>query len=410
MVFDGFRWVPDMGGIQTRECIKRQLEATYEGVRARKNPEVTNKAHGLLAGSKVTAVISMVQSDHCLKAEVSEFDAISELINFQNGTLNLKTMGLSNHDPEDMLTKVGKGSYAPGVGCPQFDEFLGSVLPLEHQFFVLRLLGYSMLGKPLEQVLAIFTGIGANGKSTLLNTVAYVLGDYATNVEPSSLLQQKGERVRNDVARLNGARFVGTSELAIGQVLDAPLIKRFTGGDRITARALYKEYFEFEAAFVVFMATNALPVINGGDEALARRLLIVPFTTTVPAERRDPELPRKLKEEAPGILNRLLEGLKDYLENGLAVPEDIKKEAAKFCASSDMLEIFLEEKCEIGSSNTVGSADLIRHYRTWNEANGLRPFSTPQFNSEISKKLGLSSKKTKTGKVWQGFRLRPPVF
>jgi len=153
------------------------------------------------------------------------------------------------------------------------------------------------------------------------------------------------------------------------------------------------------------MATNAMPVIDGGDSALARRLIIVPFQFVVPEDKRDPELPRKLREEAPGILNRLLEGMREYKEIGLCVPDDLKREAARFCKSSDMLGMFLDEKCDLDPEYTTGSAQLYRSYKRWTDCNGLHPLSTPQFKQELTKRLGHTTRKTKNGAQWPGVRL-----
>ena len=405
MFWEGRRWTPDTSGIRLREHIKGQLEAVFAGIMSQGDPDSTKKARLLLTNSKVNALAALVQSDDCLRANVAEFDIVEDVVNLRNGTLDLGTLDLDCHQPADLLSKVANAEYHPDAECPHFDALLESTLPVEHRRFVLRLFGYALLGKPLAQVFAIFTGKGANGKSTLLNAVASALGDYATNVEPSSFIRQKSERVRNDVARLKGARLVGTSELAVGEVLDAALVKRFTGGDTITARALFKEYFEFKPEFVVFMTTNALPVIDGGDQALGRRLLIVPFSSVISEEERDHDLPEKLRNEASGIFNRLLEGLREYRKMGLAVPEDIMMEAAKFCVSSDMLGTFLDEKCELGTNFSVGAAEIYRRYKSWNESNGLRPLSMPQFKQELTKNLGASPKKTKKGVVWSGVRL-----
>lgn len=406
MNWAGTNWNSDMNGSRTREIVKQQLEAIYEGIKSTGDTDTINKARTLLSAGKVNATMGLIESDQILRADVAEFDLIKEILNVTNGTLDLQTLDLDRHEPTDLLTKVAKPAYDPTATCPHFDELLRATMPADHATFVLRLFGYALLGNPVEQVFAIFSGMGANGKSTLLNAVANALGDYSTNVEPSSFIKQKNERVRNDLARLKGARLVSTSELATGEILDAALVKRFTGGDNITARALYKEYFEFQAEFVVFMTTNALPVIDGGDAALGRRIIIVPFRNVIPEGERDRHLPRKLEEEASGILNRLLEGLAEYRRVGLDIPYDLKAEAAQFCVSSDMLAIFIEEECESDPDATVRAQILYFRYQTWCGANGLRAMSQPQFRREMIKKIEKSPTKTKAGSMWPGMRMR----
>ena len=166
------------------------------------------------------------------------------------------------HEANDLLTKMANVDFDPTAECPNFKKVLAQSLPFEHRAFMLRYLGYSLMGEPREQIFAIPYGVGANGKSTLINAVQHALGDYAANVEPTTLMKQKSEKVRSDVERLQGVRLAITSELGMGEILDAPLIKRFTGGDKITARALYKSEIEYTAKFSLVMTTNSLPVIN----------------------------------------------------------------------------------------------------------------------------------------------------
>ncbi len=350
----------------------------------------------------------MAASDDLLRTSFERFDAKTNLFNLQNGTLDLETRSFRSHDAGDLITKIAKASFDPEAGCPEFDKLLNDSLPKEHQDFVLRLFGYTLLGNPQEQVFILFYGPGANGKSTLVNAVTHAIGDYAANVEPSTFIKQKNPGIRNDLARLKGARMVATSKLATGEILDAPLVKRITGGDPITARYLHKEHFEFDPEFVMFMTTNALPVINGADGAMGRRITLVPFDRVIPEERRDPALPKKLMAEASGILNRLLEGLEDYLENGLAIPDDLKAAAARYVQSADMIYSFIEDECVVTPEGKVGSKALHLEYSVWCRQNGLKPISQPQFKSELMKKPSITTARTKAGWVWSGVSLRRP--
>ena len=184
----------------------------------------------------------------------------------------------------------------------------------------------------------------------------------------------------------------------------------FTGGDIITARALYKEYFEFQPAFVVFMTTNALPVIDGADAALGRRVVLVPFRNVIGEEDRDKGLPAKLRAEASGIFNRLLQGLADYRRVGLAIPEDLKAEAADYTETSDMIAAFLVAEYDTAPGENVGARLLYMTYQQWCGENGLRPMSQPQFRPEMIKKLGYAPKKTNAGAIWPGLRGRKPTI
>ena len=199
---------------------------------------------------------------------------------------------------------------------------------------------------------------------------------------------------------------VATSELSTGEILDAALVKRITGGDTIAARALYKEHFEFRAEFVMFMVTNNLPVIDGGDRALARRLILVPFNNIIPAEKCDPELPAKLQAEANGIFNRLLGGCTDYLESGLQVPDALMAAAAGYVEGSDLLQEFLNDCCVFDSKQQTPASTLYQSYRHWAERAGTKPYAQPTFKAELTKRTNLNQKRTNKGNVWPGVGLQ----
>jgi putative DNA primase/helicase len=351
--------------------------------------------------------MSLIVPDPLVRAEIDDFDKNVSLFNVRNGTYDFSIGKLRPHQAEDMLTKVANVDHVPEAGCPVFLKVLGQSLPDEHADFLLRYLGYALQGDPKEQVFAILHGAGANGKSTVINAVSYLLGDYVANVEPSTLIKQKSERVRTDIARLHGVHLAVTSELATGEILDAPLVKRLTGNDLITARALYSSEFEFKPKFSLVMTTNALPVIDGADDALTRRIILIPFSNVVPEAERDSTLNSQLKSEASGIFNLLLIGLQDYHEQGLAIPDDIREERSRYAASSDMLASFLSDETVEDDAGTAKAADLYNRYRHWCGMSGLRCLSSPQFKRELIKK-GYESKRSSSGNAWLGLRLRKP--
>jgi len=185
--------------------------------------------------------------------------------------------------------------------------------------FLQRATGYSLTGETSEQCLFILHGSGANGKSTFVETIHALLGDYGQKTETKSFMQRQSEGVRNDLARLKGARFASAVEIGRGQKLDEALIEEATGGDRIAARFLFKELFEFQPQFKLFLACNHKPEIRGTDEGIWRRVKLVPFDVTIPPKERDKRLLVKLRAELPGILNWALEGCQQWLG---ALPED----------------------------------------------------------------------------------------
>ncbi|MBY6155924.1 phage/plasmid primase, P4 family [Pseudooceanicola nitratireducens] len=408
MFFDGKRWVQEGASARVAEAIKELLKNLHLSVVASGDVERIKIAKSLLSASRVKRINELVASAPGVFRNLAEFDAPGPLLNLQNGVLNLDLMELQPHDPAHCFTKLANVAYDPDATCPTFDRFVDDIMPKETQNFLMRLFGYALLGNPTRQVFTIVHGGGSNGKSTLINIVEHIFGDYARSAEPSTFIRQRNERVRDDLARLKGARMVATSELATGEILDAALVKRLTGGDTITARSLYKEAFEFKPQFTLFMVTNALPVIDGGDSALARRLVLVPFEATI--QNRDASLPDRLRAEASGIFNRILAGLADYRENGLKVPESVSHAAERYAAESDLIAAFLEDQCELIDTASCGSSDLYRSYRNWCRNSGYSQMSQNIFRQEIIKRTGIAPKRTSKGMVWPGIGLLPRPF
>ena len=404
--YDGRSWLQDVQGVRSKERIKTEIEMYVESIRSGGNLDAAGDARKYLTNAKVKAVLELVQTDPAVLTGIEKFDSNPQLLNLKNGTIDLASGILRPHAAEDLLTKVANVECTPSADCPLFKKVLYQSLPHEHAAFLLRYFGYALVGEPIEQVLAILHGAGANGKSTIVNAVSHLMGGYAANVEPGTLIKQKTEKIRTDIARLHGVHLAVTSELATGEILDSALVKRFTGGDTITARALYSLEFEFKPKFSLVMTTNALPVIDGADAALARRLILVPFRNVVPEAERDPRLSERLKSEASGIFNLLLAGLQEYRDIGLDLPGDLKKEVAQFAASSDMLASFLSDEAQEMSGTDLKSSVLYASYSHWCVMRGLRRLSSPVFKRELEKK-GYLSKRTRSGQVWVGLRLRP---
>lgn len=404
--YDGKRWTNDPEGAHAKEQIKNRLEKFYQEAVSSGDLETIKVARTLRTASKIKKVFDLVSTDPRVFRDFRDFDQQEAEINLANGTLCLSGLSLRPHLPTDCITRLADVEFEPAAKCPEFARFLSATLSDELRDFVLRLFGYTLLGNPKEQVFIIFHGPGSNGKSTLVDVIASVLGDYSTNVEPSSFIRQKNAGVRDDLARLKGARMVATSELTTGEILDAALVKRMTGGDVITARALYKEHFEFRPQFVIFMTTNAMPVIDGGDRALARRLIMVPFTNVISAEQRDPDLPAKIRSEKSGILNLLIEGLTSYRKAGLSAPKGVTDDVARYVASSDLIQAFLDDQCSLGDGEKTAAMLLYNAYQGWCIGNGTKPLSQPIFKQEITKRTGIIQRRTSKGLEWPGVSLR----
>jgi len=408
MVYSNGRWRKSSEGHSALQATKDFIDEVKASLEARMADgpddfaEQLAKRIGATRTRKfINAVLALAKVDPLVCCDANLFDAQSDLLNFPNGTLELDTMMFREDDPEDFITKQTSIPFDARATCPTFDRVLAEVLPdQEVRRFLLQLLGYALTGKPLEQILVFIIGPGRTGKSLIFGIVQHLLGDYAANAEPSSFMRNSNQSIRNDLARLAGVRMALTSELGQGDILDAALVKRLSGADKITARFLHKEHFEFEPEFTLFMLSNHEPVINGADEGLARRILIVPFENVVPADNVDPHLAVKLRTEGSGIMNRLLEGLKDYQENGLCIPGSIRARTDRYLKSSDLIGQFLEHLAEgCGTSGWQAASFIHGMYVRWCNENGYKPMSSNIFGLELAARK-LEKKRTNRGYSW----------
>lgn len=410
--WDGQRWDANKGAVKASEAIKRVLTEFKEGLRA-SDPD-DKRAGSLCSARAVRNMTDLAVTDDLLQISPSDLDANSDLLNLRNGVLHLPSGELRPHDPGDLLTMLAGVKLDAEAECPIFDAFMERIQPdPEVRGFILRILGYALLGDPTEHKLFIFHGRGRNGKSVLLESVKHIFGDYAKSVEPSSFVESRSERIRSDIARLVGARLVTASELNPGQKLDASLTKKLTGGDTVTARGLYQAEFEFRPAFVPIMATNSLPIVMGNDEALARRLVLVAFDEIIPESEVDLSLPRKLRSEAPGIFQAMLRGLADYRANGLSVPSKVRGATADFIARSDLIRTFVDETLIPETGGHVGSTAIYQRYQMWAIGEGVHPMSKTQLQGELAKKLGDKVKDRKSqswGYLGWAFASQQPRF
>ncbi len=320
--WDGRRWARDTLGV-----VRKMAQDVHTFVRAEaaaaENPQVADAlwkhAKYTAKSSAITAFLRETEPMCAERAEV--FDRIPDRVNCRNCTLDFSRIDgdlphHGDHSSANYLTRLIPHDWHLGARRVAWENFLEDVLPdAEVRAFVQRALGYSLLGHTREQCFFILHGTGCNGKSVFLNTIKSVLGeDYARQADPECFMAGRGPTTRNDLARLQGVRFVTAVESGDGHRLDESLIKSITGGDAVQARFLYREYFEFVPQFKLWLATNHPPRIRGTDHAIWRRVMLVPFTVTIPGDRRDPALQDTLLREAEGILDWLVGRMRRVLQ------------------------------------------------------------------------------------------------
>jgi putative DNA primase/helicase len=265
--------------------------------------------------------------------------------------------------------------------------------------------GWALTGNIEEQTMFILYGSGANGKTTFLNTILHLLGDYALATPTESFMKKNGDQNTNDIARLRGTRFVTTTEAEQGRRLSEPLIKKITGNDQMTARFLYGEYFNFTPTFKIFMATNHKPVIKGTDHGIWRRIKLIPFTTTIPEEKQDKNLEQKLRQEASGILNWLLKGTARWRREGLKAPAVILNATDEYRAEMDVIGNFLKERVVQKKELTIRIRELYKAYSDWCDDNKEHAVSERFFTMRL-KEMGYEQCRTAEARYWAGLALK----
>ncbi|MER1998394.1 MAG: phage/plasmid primase, P4 family, partial [Lysinibacillus sp.] len=302
----------------------------------------------------------------------SEFDTDKYLFNVENGVVDLRTGELKQHDRELKLTKFTNVSYDKNTDCPTWMAFLDQIFQGDKDLieYMQRLIGYSLTGEITEQIMVFLIGGGSNGKSTFINTIKDLMGEYGKQAKSDTFIKKKETGANNDIARLVGSRFVSAIESEDGEQLSEAFVKQITGGEPVLARFLRQEYFEFIPEFKVFFTTNHKPVIKGVDEGIWRRIKLVPFNLQLPKEKRDLKLPEKLSLEMPGILNWAIEGCLKWQADGLKEPMAVKKATGDYKEDMDILGPFLYERCHISPSQKILAKELYEVYSNWCYANG----------------------------------------
>jgi putative DNA primase/helicase len=353
-------------------------------------------------------MIAAVKSEPGISILPAQLDSFPWLLNCQNGTLDLKTGALRPARREDLLTKIVPHEFltGPEAECPLFEEFLWRVCDENADLirFIRRLFGMALVGQSIEQVLPIFFGRGANGKSVLIETMLYVFGDdYGYKAPPDLLIVKKNEAHPAERAELHGRRFVACVETEENRRLSESLVKELTGSDSITARQFYQKFFTFRPSHTVFLVTNHRPIVKGTDEGVWRRPKLVPFTVTIPPDEQDRHLTDKLKAEAPAILSWCVHGCLQWQAEGLGEPETVKAATAEYRASQDVLAAFFDECCVFGEQYTAKAADVRKRYETWCDQNGERPVSGRKFGEVLTERE--VRRYTNNGTWYDGFGL-----
>lgn len=335
----------------------------------------------------------------------------------KNGMVNLKTGQRSIRMPNQYLRHTSPISWQ-GLDCPapRFEKFLDEIFDGDKDLieFLQRLLGYSMLGQPVEHCLPIFVGNGRNGKDTLLETLAYVLGNLAGSVNQDVIIGvdsvYSAGAAKPHLMTLIGKRLVWVSETGSEAPLNAARVKMLTGGGQITARALHQNEITFSPTHVLILSTNFLPQIKGSDYALWERILVIRFPFSFvdapsnPNERlRDRQLREKLKAEASGIAAWLVRGCLMYQKDGLHQPDSVRQNTRAYEEESDVVRRFLNERMEYGNDYKIQANALHKEYEQWATENNMQMLGQRNLSQRIEQ-LGYPKQRKGQGILYYGFR------
>lgn len=412
LFWDGRRWeVDETGGTRAyamaytmvRGMQKEAADSEDEEVRKQLGPW----AHKCETRSRIENIVAMAKTFPVLNVTPTQLDSHLGLLNLSNGTFDLSAGTLSAHRREDLLTRMIEIPYSDSADCPKFMAFLDRVLAGDVALiqFVVKALGYSLTGWTHEQCFFFLHGDqGNNGKSTFVETILRILGDYGRQTPTETLMARKDPGISNDIARLKEGRFVAAPETEDGARLNEGLIKRLTGGDTITARYMHQEFFEFKPQFKIWMSGNHKPVIRGVDDAIWRRVVMIPFQVVIPAEERNPDLHDELWQEREGILGLMIDGCKRWRADRLGRPESISNVVKDYREEMDVLGAFLNECTVHEVGEEVKASVLYEKYTNWTKRTGEWTMPQKRFGQAMASR-GETSQRTKIGYVYPGRKL-----
>ena len=364
----------------------------------------------LSAARTASSVELMARSDRRHAATIDQWDSDPWLLNTPGGVVDLRTGRTHAANPDWHMTRCTAIAPDETAHCPTFMTFLdritgGNVLL---QAYLQRVAGYCLTGITKEHAMFFGYGTGGNGKGVYLNTIVSIMATYAVTADPDTFTAQKNGRHLTELARLMAARFVVSQETEEGKPWAEARIKSVTGGDPITANFMRQDHFTFTPQFKLFMAGNHKPGIQNVDEAMRRRMNLIPFDVTIPKEERDADLPQKLRAEWPGILRWMIAGCLDWQQVGLRQPATVTSATDEYFESEDALGMWMAESCVINHHSDTQVMELFTSWSAWAKNAGEEAGSKKRFSQKLTSR-GFALRKATGGiRMISGIRLMRP--
>ncbi len=397
MIWDGRKWATDdtLAGFDHARAICRSAAAECNKQKVASN---------LASAKTVAAVERLAKADRAIAATVTQWDQDPWLLNTPDGVINLRTGKRGPHNPMDYLTSIT--SVSPAGKCPIFQRFLERITDgdIELQNFLKRVAGYALTGATSAHAMFFLYGTGGNGKGVFINALSGILNDYHRTSPIETFTATSFAQHPTELAGLRGARLVTSNETEENRRWAEARIKALTGGDKISARFMRQDFFEFTPQFKLVIAGNHKPGLRSVDEAMRRRLHLIPFTVTIPAQERDPDLGDKIRAEWPGILAWMIEGCLEWQRIGLAPPAAVTNATAEYLSAEDTIGNWIEAECDRDPNAWSATTELYSAWKSWADRSSEHAGTTKAFTQKMVDR-GFIQHRVTTGRGFYGLRL-----
>jgi putative DNA primase/helicase len=409
-------WARAQGG-EVERAGKQVVESLWIEVAAETDPDRQRALakFALVAQSarSIRNMLALAETELGIALPPDALDRDPWLLNCLNGTLEQRGFPhLRAHRREDLITKCLPVPYDPDAPCPTWLDFLDRIFGGKQDLirFVQRAIGYSLVGEIRDQVLLLCWGTGANGKSTLLQAIAALLGDYAATLAAETLLARKSDAalVLNDLSTLQGARFVIAVESDMGRRLAEARVKQLTSVEAIKVKRLFADVYSIAPSFKLWIATNHKPRITGTDHAIWRRIRLIPFDIAIPDDEQDHGLGAKLETERAGILAWAVQGCLGWQAEGLGAPQEIREATAAYREQMDNMASFIAERCVEEKGAQVTATDLYDAFAAWSKRDN-EPLVPKRTFGMLLQERGFTQSRSPKSRKWIGLRLQTPI-